>query len=59
MYIVNIKIPNNLKGIVKIDIPEPFKIKESKEKPVNLKKYTDDELREMINLGFIEGEILR
>jgi hypothetical protein len=38
MYIVNIKIPDNLKGVVKIDIPEPFKMKESKEKPVNLKK---------------------
>jgi len=35
MYIVNIKIPDNLKGIVKIDIPEPFKMKE---KPLNLKK---------------------
>jgi len=38
MYIVNIKIPDNLKGVVKIDIPEPFKMKESKEKPVILKK---------------------
>jgi hypothetical protein len=25
----------------------------------NLEKYTDDELREMIKPGFIEGEILR
>ena len=38
MYIVNIKIPDNLKGLVKIDIPEPFKMKENKEKPLNLKK---------------------
>ena len=38
MYIVNIKIPDNLKGKVKIDFPEPFKIKESKETPLKLKK---------------------
>ena len=59
MYIINIKIPDALKGKIKIKFPNQIKIKESKEKPVNLKKYTDDELREMINLGFIEGEILR
>jgi hypothetical protein len=59
MYIINIKIPDALKGKIQIKFPDQIKIKESKEKPVNLKKYTDDELREMINLGFIEGEILR
>jgi hypothetical protein len=59
MYIINIKIPDVLKGKIQIKFPDQIKIKEIKEKPVNLKKYTDDELREMINLGFIEGEILR
>lgn len=33
MYINNIKIPDNLKGKIKIDFPEPFKLKE---KPLNL-----------------------
>lgn len=33
MYINNIKIPDNLKGKIKIDFPEPFKLQE---KPLNL-----------------------
>jgi len=38
MYIVNIRIPDDLKGKVKINLPEQIKIKETKEKTLELKK---------------------
>lgn len=36
MYIVNIRIPDDLKGKVKINLPEQIKIKENKEKTLKV-----------------------
>lgn len=38
MYIVNIRIPDDLKGKVKINLPEQIKIRETKEKTLKVKK---------------------
>lgn len=38
MYIVNIRIPDDLKGKVKINLPEQIKIKETKEKTLKVEK---------------------
>jgi hypothetical protein len=38
MYIVNIRIPDDLKGKVKINLPEQVKIKENKEKTLKVEK---------------------
>lgn len=38
MYIYNIKIPDDLKGKIKINLPKQIKIKETKEKTLKLKK---------------------
>jgi RNA ligase len=57
MYINNIKIPDNLKGKIKIDFPEPFKLKE---KPLNLitkkpqtMKYDLDVLNKYVEDGLL------
>ena len=36
MYIVNIRIPDDLKGKIKINLPEQIKIKENKEKTLKV-----------------------
>ena len=36
MYIVNIRIPDDLKGKVKINLPEQIKIRETKEKSLKV-----------------------
>ena len=38
MYIVNIRIPDDLKGKVKINLPEQVRIKENKEKTLKVEK---------------------
>ena len=38
MYIVNIRILDDLKGKVKINLPEQIKIKETKEKTLKVEK---------------------
>ena len=38
MYIVNIRIPDDLKGKVKINLPDEIKIKETEEKTLKVKK---------------------
>lgn len=38
MYIINIKIPDDLKGKVKINLPEQIKIKETEEKTLKVEK---------------------
>lgn len=49
MYIVNIKIPDALKGKIQIKFPNPNKIKETEEKTLKVEKQSISFLKLIIN----------
>ena len=57
MYIVNIRIPDDLKGKVKINLPEQIKIRETKEKSLKV-EITKSWENKWMRLGEFQRDLL-